>query len=296
MKDSEVFDSSCGNVSKYVFTGDDFVAETVLYNYGGYENRTVICCSTQSGCKVGCKFCGTGNKFVRNLTSDEIVSQIITVLSDKNIENIESCKKFQIMFMSMGEPMHNWDNVEKALIKLNKIYPNAQLLISTIGINDWKTVRQIINISKVIDKIGLQFSIHKSNDLDRNNLIPFKDKLSLKQIRDFGNIWWYEVGRQPFLNYCIDGTNNTIKDFENLTNLFSHTTFCFTFSTICSANENMKEAGYKNLDDINNFANMFMIEGYNTRVFNPDGQDDIGGGCGQLWYVQEWLKNNKGDR
>ena len=149
-------------------------------------------------------------------------------------------------------------------------------------------------LSKKIDKIGLQFSIHKSNDSDRNSLIPFKDKLSLKEIRDFGHIWWHEVGRQPFLNYCIDGTNNKIEDFENLTNLFSPTTFCFTFSTICSTNENMKESGYKNLNDINNFANMFIAEGYNTRVFNPDGQDDIGGGCGQLWYVQEWMKNSKG--
>ena len=54
----------------------------------------------------------------------------------------------------------------------------------------------------------------------------------------------------------------------------------------------MKEAGYKNLDIINDFCRIFSQKGYNTRVFNPDGQDDIGGGCGQLWYVQEWLSKN----
>ena len=292
MKEYRVFDSSCGNVSKYVFTGEDFVAETILYNYGGFEKRTVICCSTQSGCKVGCKFCGTGNKFIRNLTSEEIVKQIETVLHDKNIDNIGECSKFQIMFMSMGEPMHNWDNVELAIIKLNRLYPNAQLLLSTIGVDDDSVINRIISISKKIDNIGLQFSIHKSNNKQRNKLIPYRDKLDLEKIRDFGIVWWKETGRKPYLNYCIDGTNNSEVDFKNLNHLFSPLVFCFTFSTICSADENMKEAGYKNLDIINDFCRIFSQKGYNTRVFNPDGQDDIGGGCGQLWYVQEWLSKN----
>ena len=130
----EVFESGCGNVSKYVFTGSDYVAETVLYKYGDYYKRTVICCSTQSGCPVGCRFCGTGNKFIRNLTEDEIVSQIITVLNDKGIQDINSKgERFQIMFMSMGEPMLNWDNVSKAILKLGRDFPNADLLLSTIA-------------------------------------------------------------------------------------------------------------------------------------------------------------------
>jgi 23S rRNA (adenine2503-C2)-methyltransferase len=63
-----------------------------------------------SGCPVGCTFCGTGKKFICNLTAEEIVQQIVEVLTDKGIEHdINSrCEKFQIMFMSMGEPMLNW--------------------------------------------------------------------------------------------------------------------------------------------------------------------------------------------
>lgn len=75
------FDSSEGNVFKYVFSGNDFVAESVLYRYNSFTERTVICCSTQSGCPVGCSFCGTGKRFVRNLTSDEIVAQIEAVIA-----------------------------------------------------------------------------------------------------------------------------------------------------------------------------------------------------------------------
>lgn len=289
--DYKVFEDSSNNVSKFVFTGKDFVAESVLYKYDTYEKRTVICCSTQSGCKVGCKFCGTGNKFVRNLTKDEIVGQIQIVLKDKGIEQIDSkCEKFQIMFMSMGEPMHNWDNLESAILELHFLYKNAQLLISTIGIDDDRVLRKILMWSKHIDKIGLQFSIHKSNDEDRAKLIPYKEKLSLQKIRDFGLIWWKETGRNPYLNYCIDGSNNLEKDIHNLQQLFSPLVFNFTFSVVCSANENMKEAGYKNLCFIRDFEKNFSDKGYNTRIFNPEGQDDIGGGCGQLWYVQEWVK------
>ena len=291
----KVFTSSEGNVWKYVFTKEDMVAEAVLYKYNDFYDRTVICCSVMSGCPVGCKFCGTGAKFVRNLTADEIVTQIELVLKDKNlIEDInEKCKKLQFMFMSMGEPMLNWDEVEKAIRILNKKFNNAQLLLSTIGCDNDEVFNKIIKLSKGIDKVGLQFSIHKSNDDDRNKLIPFYKKMNLEKIRDAGIIWWKDTGRHPFLNYCVDGTNNTEQDFKNLTLLFSPVVFNFTFSVVCSPDENMKETSFRNLEVIKNFQNRFLEHGYNVRTFDPAGQDDIGGGCGQLWYVQNWLKSHK---
>ena len=69
--------SSDQNVKKLVFeigAPKPAVAEAVLYRYGEYNIRTVICCSTQSGCPVGCRFCGAGDNFVRSLTADEIVA------------------------------------------------------------------------------------------------------------------------------------------------------------------------------------------------------------------------------
>ena len=291
----KVFEGNQGNVWKYVFTKEDMVAEAVLYQYENYYKRTVICCSVMSGCPVGCKFCGTGSKFIRNLTAEEIVEQINIVLKDKNlIDDInEKCEKLQFMFMSMGEPMLNWDEVEKAIIQLNQKFSNAQLLLSTIGCDDDKTFSKIIRLSKKIDKIGLQFSIHKSNDKERNLLISFRKKMNLQKIRDAGMIWWRETGRNPFLNYCVDGTNNTAKNFEELTNLFSPVVFNFTFSVVCSPDENMKDAAFRNLDVIKRFQDKFLKKGYNVRMFDPAGQDDIGGGCGQLWYVQKWLKSYK---
>lgn len=291
----KIFEGNEGNVWKYVFTKEDMVAEAVLYKYEDFYKRTVICCSVMSGCPVGCKFCGTGSKFIRNLTSDEIVEQIDIVLNNKGlIDDInEKCQKLQFMFMSMGEPMLNWDNVEEAIIKLHKKYNNADLLLSTIGCDNDQVFSKIIDISKKISKVGLQFSIHKSNDEERNKLIPFKKKMNLKKIRDAGTIWWKETNRHPYLNYCVDGTNNKQENFEELTNLFSPCIFNMTFSVVCSSDENMKEAPYRNLNEIKAFQNKFLELGYNVRTFDSAGQDDIGGGCGQLWYVQNWLKNNK---
>lgn len=293
MENMKVFNSSEGNVWKYVFENNGAIMEAVLYRYEDFYKRTVICCSTMSGCPVGCKFCGTGNKFIRNLTTDEIVDQIYSILKDKDIMDVaEKGEKTQFMFMSMGEPLLNWDNVEGAIRVLNRLFPNAQLLISTIAPNEHESINKMIKLSKEINKIGLQFSIHKSNDYSRNQLIPYDNKLSLRQIRDLGLLWWKETGRQPYLNYCIDGTNNRYEDQIRLKNLFSPVIFCFTFSVVCSANETMKEAGFKNLDTIRSFEERFLEDGYNTRIFDPAGQDDIGGGCGQLWYVQKWMKEH----
>ena len=76
--------SSNNNVYKYVFTKDDAVAESVLYRYPTFKKRTVICCSTMSGCNVGCRFCGAGDHFVRSLSAEEIISQPDRLLKDTN--------------------------------------------------------------------------------------------------------------------------------------------------------------------------------------------------------------------
>jgi 23S rRNA (adenine2503-C2)-methyltransferase len=291
--DVKKFESSEGNVWKYVFTNEDSVAEAVLYRYQDFYKRTVICCSTMSGCPVGCVFCGTGKKFVRNLNSAEIVQQIQTILEDKNITDINSKgERFQIMFMSMGEPMLNWEEVEEAIRILHELFPNAELLLSTIGVDNDKVFSKIIELSKEINKVGLQFSIHRAFDQFRDDLIPYKYKMPLDKIRDAGIIWWQQTGRKPYLNYCIDGTNNHTTDIISLQKLFSPVIFNFTFSVVCSADETMKEKGFKELQTIQEFSMEFSRRGYNTRVFDPAGQDDIGGGCGQLWYVQQWMKTH----
>lgn len=296
-----IFESSDTNVKKFVFEWEakgigirSAVAEAVLYRYGSYAERTVICCSVQSGCPVGCTFCGTGRFFARNLYSHEIIEQVDSVLSTIDCQTSD-IKKFQIMFMSMGEPFLNYENLEMAIIQLHKKYPNAQLLVSTsapAGIE--KYISDFIALSNEIDKVGLQFSVHESTDENRHKLIPTKT-CTLRQIAAIGNVWAALVGRKPFYNYCVHEGNNTAKDAERLCELFDTRVWETTLSVICEKDESVKSSIDRQLSIIGAFSQELLNRGASLRVFNPAGQDDIRGGCGQLWYFQEWLKTHKNE-
>lgn len=289
----KIFESSDTNVKKFVFEfeGSKAIAEAVLYKYGSYKERTVICCSVMSGCPVGCTFCGTGKFFIRNLESFEIVNQVKACLDTIDCET-KDIKKFQIMFMSMGEPMLNYHNLKRAIIELNSIYPNAQLLVSTSAPSTcYKYMSDFICISKEIDKVGLQFSVHETLDENRRKLIPTKT-CTLRQIASLGEMWAAFVGRKPFYNYCVHKDNSSEVDAVILTELFKPEIWETTLSVICEKDESVANSIERQLDMIEKFKKYMLARGASIRVFNPAGQDDIGGGCGQLWYFQQWLKEN----
>jgi 23S rRNA (adenine2503-C2)-methyltransferase len=281
--------SSDENVMKFVFEKDNAVAEAVLYKYPTYEDRTVICCSTQSGCPVGCRFCGAGDYFVRSLKCDEIVYQVDHCLESQNI-NPEDIKNFQIMVMSMGEPMLNFKELEKAFEILTVKYPQAKLLVSSIGPR--VDFEPFMDMAQRIDTVGLQFSIHKSTDEERNKLIPFKSKLTLKEIGEVGEVFLARTGRKPFINYCAT-EESTIEDVKRLSELFNPDVFEATISVVCERDESVTAAHVRQQEIASCFQQLMMEAGYSTRMFDPAGQDDIGGGCGQLWFVQDWMKNNQ---
>lgn len=282
-------DSTDENVSKYVYDFGNAVAESVLYKYPTYEERAVICCSTQSGCPVGCRFCGAGDAFVRSLSADEIIAQIDYLFDDKNI-NSDEVERLQIMFMSMGEPLLNLKGLVPALRSLSETRPNAALLISTSAPDiDYKILR---DISAEIPQIGLQFSVHESTNEARNLLVPFKKKLTLEQIAKEGERWFSATHRTPFFNYCAHQKNTSEEDADRLLDLFNPAIWQATISVICERDESVAAANERQRDLAIGFMEKLNQRGYSTRCFNPAGQDDIGGGCGQLWFVQDWMKNN----
>ncbi len=281
--------SSDSNVMKFVFEKDNAVAEAVLYKYPTYEDRTVICCSTQSGCPVGCRFCGAGDYFVRSLTAEEIVSQPDYLLEFKGIDATK-IKRLQIMVMSMGEPLLNFKELRKAFEILHQRYPQARLLISSIGPSiDYEPV---LEMCEQIETVGLQFSIHESTDEKRNQLIPFVKKLTLEQISGIGEFFYARTGRKPFFNYCAHEANNSEQDAENIYRLFNPMVWEATISVVCERDESIAAANERQRELAAIFMQRLMNKGYSTRMFDPAGQDDIGGGCGQLWFVQDWMKNN----
>lgn len=281
--------SSDENVMKFVFEKDNAVAEAVLYKYPTYEERTVICCSTQSGCPVGCRFCGAGDYFVRSLRYEEILFQVEHCLVSQGID-ASKIKKFQIMVMSMGEPLMNFKELEKAFEVLYERYPHARLLISSIGPRiDYEPV---MLMSKRIPTVGLQFSVHESTDELRDKLIPFKSKLTLEEISLVGEVFLSRTGRKPFFNYCAHEHNSSQEDANRISDLFNPDVFEATISVVCEREESIAAANVRQRELAAGFMQKLSEHGFSTRMFDPAGQDDIGGGCGQLWFVQEWMKNN----
>lgn len=287
--DVERIRSSDKNVLKYVFKNKTAVAESVLYKYPTYEERTVVCCSTQSGCPVGCRFCGAGDSFVRSLTAAEIYEQPMRLFEDQQIDP-NAVKRLQIMFMSMGEPMLNLKELIPALYALHAQIPGAALLVSTSGPRiEYAPFRKV---SQVIPTVGLQFSVHESTNEARDKLIPFKAKLTLEEIAQEGTAWYAETGRQPFFNYCAHEGNTSEADADRLAALFRPGFWQATISVVCERDESVAAANERQRTLASGFQSLLQQRGFSTRMFDPAGQDDIGGGCGQLWFVQDWMRQN----
>ncbi|MDR2724351.1 MAG: 23S rRNA (adenine(2503)-C(2))-methyltransferase RlmN [Holosporaceae bacterium] len=135
--------------------------------------RTTVCISTQIGCAVGCKFCHSGTqRFIRNLSSSEIISQIFFWKAEKSITNI--------VFMGMGEPLLNFENLSNVLsLLLNKKAHNFsrhKITISTSGIIE----KAITNLAKFGVKLAI--SLHASSDEKRSFLMPINNRYPIKML------------------------------------------------------------------------------------------------------------------
>ena len=146
-------------------------------------SRNTICISSQAGCAIGCKFCNTGyNGFKRNLTVEEIVSQVLIVKDYLNSWQIKENVITNIVVMGMGEPLFNWNNVNIALQNLqlgkdNRI-SKKHITVSTSGIVP--VLKKIINTFDY----NLAISLHAPNNEIRSNIMPINNMYSLKELLD----------------------------------------------------------------------------------------------------------------
>lgn len=143
---------------------------------GSRLERWMIGVSVQSGCPVRCKFCNTGKlKGYRNLTSDEIVEQVNFVLDKNPSHTFPEAQEHKINFTRMGDMGLNLDAVKSAIKSIDEQYPNTHHFVSTIGIRG-------CDFSWIKDNITLQISVHSLKEDKRNWLIPYKNKMSLKEL------------------------------------------------------------------------------------------------------------------
>jgi adenine C2-methylase RlmN of 23S rRNA A2503 and tRNA A37 len=146
------------------------------YYIANRSERWMIGVSCMSGCPVHCKFCATGklNKW-RNLANKEIIEQIEFIIKVNKQYKFSDSLEHKINYTRMGEPFLNLKNVKTAIKYIDKKYPKTHHYISTVGIKN-------SDFSWIKDNITLQISVHSLDEKRRNQLIPYKNKMTLKEL------------------------------------------------------------------------------------------------------------------
>ncbi len=197
---------------KYLFDVlDGNAIETVLMEY---KHGRTICVSSQVGCKMGCKFCAsTGIDFIRNLTAGEIVEQLLAVQRDLNI------KISNVVFMGIGEPFDNFDNVMRAIEIIN--YPKGigigarHISISTCGV-----VPKIYEMADRDMQCTLSISLHEANNEKRSQMMPINNAYNIQELMKACKYYIEKTNKRISFEYALaKGTNDNKESADELIHL-----------------------------------------------------------------------------
>ncbi len=257
---------------KYLFDVlDGNAIETVVMQY--HHGRT-ICVSSQIGCKMGCKFCAsTGIPFVRNLEAGEIVEQIIGAEQDLN-ERISN-----VVFMGIGEPFDNYENVVKAIKIINDqkgINIGARhISVSTSGI-----VPRIYDLAKENIQCTLSISLHATTDEKRSSMMPINKKYNIEELIKACKDYIKITGRRVSFEYALAKDNNdNIEDARKLVELLKGMLCHVNLIPINKIeNGNFLKSSNENIIKFRNFLNEHGIVATMRRELGTD----IDAACGQL--------------
>ena len=197
---------------KYLFdTLDGNAIESVLMEY---KHGFTICVSSQIGCKMGCKFCAsTGVKFARNLSSGEIVEQLLAIERDENI------KISNLVFVGIGEPLDNFENVMNAIEILNNpkgINMGARhISISTSGL-----VPKIYELADRNMQCTLSISLHSSNNKKRSEMMPINNIYNIEELMKACKYYIEKTNKRISFEYALAKENNdNLSDAKELVKL-----------------------------------------------------------------------------
>ncbi|OFX72062.1 MAG: 23S rRNA (adenine(2503)-C(2))-methyltransferase [Bacteroidetes bacterium GWE2_29_8] len=184
---------------------DGKVAEGVLILND--DGRTTACISTQSGCPLNCKFCATGKfGYHRNLFFEEIFDQVFFL--NKLSLTKHKRKLSNIVFMGMGEPLLNYDNLIRAIdIIISPKYLGfcaSRITVSTVGIVD-----KIKLLADYNNKINLAVSLHATDNISRSRIIPVNEKHNIEKIIGALNYFYNKSGNLNTIEYIL------FKDFND---------------------------------------------------------------------------------
>lgn len=267
--------SEDGTIKNAIRLHDDLVVESVLIPT---EKRTTACVSSQVGCSLDCLFCATSRlKRMRNLNPDEIYDQVVVIDNESRLYFNRPLSN--IVFMGMGEPLMNYNNVLKAIEMITSPVglgmSSKRITVSTSGIPKM--------IKKMADedvKFKLAVSLHSAIDEIRSQIMPFSKSFPLKELRESLEYWYQKTKSKVTYEYVVwKGINDDVKSIEALVkfcryvpckvNLIEYNTI--DDSDFQQASEEIISAYLKGLNSIGVVAKIRRSRG-----------KDIDAACGQL--------------
>ncbi|CAM4106497.1 23S rRNA (adenine(2503)-C(2))-methyltransferase RlmN [Gillisia hiemivivida] len=267
--------SSDGTIKNAVRLHDDLTVESVLIPT---KKRTTACVSSQVGCSLDCKFCATATlKRMRNLNPDEIYDQVVAIDNESRLYFDKPLSN--IVFMGMGEPLMNYNNVMKAIEKITSKeglgMSSKRITISTSGVP-----KMIKKLADDETKVKLAVSLHSAIDEIRTTIMPFNATFTLADLQEALEYWYEKTKSRITYEYIVwEGINDTRKDAEALVQ----------FCKYVPCKVNLIE--YNPIDDgvfqqasseaTNMYESMLERNGITVTVRRSRGKD-IDAACGQL--------------
>ena len=258
------------DTNKYLLEVKDSSIEVVLMKHD-YGNS--VCISTQIGCNMACAFCESGKlKRVRNLTTAEIILEVLT------IEKLENIKVDNIVVMGIGEPFDNFANLVKAIKILNCPkgidLGSRRITVSTCGI-----VPRIKEFADLDTQVNLAISLHAPNQRIRETLMPISKAYKMNELMDAVDYYISKTNRKVTIEYILlEGINDNIEDAKELAGLLKGKLVYVNLipfnSTSCYFKRSSKER-------INAFYDELVKNKINVQMRREMGKG-IKGACGQL--------------
>jgi 23S rRNA (adenine2503-C2)-methyltransferase len=258
---------------KFIFQlSDGNLVESV--GISSNQNKLSVCISSQVGCPIGCKFCATGKeKFIRNLTSEEIVMQVREVSKEFNL------RTSSIVLMGQGEPFLNFKNVITAVKRLNtddcyKIGAR-HITISTCGV-----LEGIKEFSNIKEQFRLAVSLHSAIQSTRDYIMPNLKHQKLKELKETLIEYQIKRNRRITLEYLlINKVNDTQTDLDALIDFCNGLNIHINLLLLNASPGSSLEPS--SISNVNHWCCYLNNNGIKTTIRNSKGSE-ISGACGQL--------------
>ncbi len=250
---------------------DGNAIETVLMKY---HHGNSICVSSQIGCKMGCKFCAsTGIKFVRDLTTGEIIEQVIRIQQDTK-ERISN-----VVFMGIGEPLDNYENVVEAIKRIQDP-KGLEIGARHISISTSGLVPRIYQLAEENIQCTLSISLHATNNEKRSKMMPINNTYPIEQLLQACKSYIKQTNRRISFEYALaKDQNDNLEDAKELIKLLKGM-LCHVNLIPINKIENGKYLKSSN-ENIIKFRDYLNEHGIVATIRRELGSD-IEAACGQL--------------